>query len=376
MANKKILQITTVKQTIEAFLLPFANAFSEEGWVVHAAAENATSSDAINESHSKVFNISFSRSLKNISSVYKSFKQIRKLIIEEGYDIVHVHTPIAAFITRFACLGLSSKVFYTAHGFHYNEANSRFKNICFYMLEKIALIKTDHLFVINEDDLSFALNKLNCNENKVTKLNGIGVRTDDFIFSEFLRKDFRNSSYIEDDCFVILQIAELNDNKNHKLVFRSLSDLLSSHPDFNFKYLIVGSGPHESSLKKLSSEMGLEKYTTFLGHRKDIRGLISACDLLVLSSKREGLPRCIMEAMSAKKTVVANDIRGCRDLLGSGAGMLVQSNDQKMWSNAIYHLYRNPSEREHRGDIGFMAIKAKYEEKIVVSHVISVYKKV
>ena len=371
----KILQVSTIATTINSFLLPFAKKFKSQGWIVDAAASNIFQYESIVNEHDNCFDIDFCRNPFKLKQLYQSLKQIRTLLKEQQYDVVHVHTPIAAFLTRLAAVGLTkTKVFYTAHGFHYINTNPKWKNALFYLSEKLAGYKTDHLFVINQDDYQFAIEKKILPENKITLIHGIGVDLARYKIDEQARVDIRNQLQLSDDCFMLLQIAELNHNKNHTIVLQALALFKQMYSDSDIRYVVVGEGILKENLQQQANLLGLSNIVQFLGRRSDVPSLLSACDALSLSSKREGLPRCMLEAMCVKRPIIASKIRGCTDLLSSGAGVLVEYNNVEQWTKAIEQLYIYPEQRNKMGNIGYQLINNYYQQQKVVVTVLDVYK--
>ncbi|PTB32419.1 glycosyltransferase family 4 protein [Photobacterium phosphoreum] len=373
----KILQVTTASMTLNAFLLPFAESFKKQGWQVDAAASDISKYDNVLNTHDRCFDIKFCRNPLKLKQLYQSLKHIRSLLKEQQYDVVHVHTPIAAFLTRLATLGIkNTKVFYTAHGFHYINTNPKWKNTLFYLAEKLAGYKTDHLFVINQDDYKFAVKKKILPENKITLIHGIGVDLTRYQIDEQARIEIRKQLQLSDSCFMLLQIAELNHNKNHTIVLQALALFKRMYSDADIRYVVVGEGALRENLQQQANVLGLSNIVKFLGQRDDIPSLLSACDALSLSSKREGLPRCILEAMCVKKPIVASKIRGCTDLLSSGAGVLVEYNNVEQWAKAIEQLYFHSKQRNDMGKIGYQLINDCYQQQKVVDAVLAVYKRI
>ncbi|MDW1964774.1 glycosyltransferase family 4 protein [Vibrio sp. 431] len=370
----KILQITTVAATLDAFLIPYAIAFKEQGWVVDAAAKDIFEYDKVVSEHNECFDVEFCRSIKNPMSIIKSFFQVRKLLKSKRYDVVHVHTPIAAFLTRLSSLGVSkTRVYYTAHGFHFINTNPLWKNFIFYLLEKVAGYKTNHLFVINHDDYKFALEKKIVPEKSISLVNGIGVDIDKYQFDDRGRDRVRGELKLSRDTFMFLHVAEINENKNHGVVIQALSKFKENASCQNFVYVIAGNGSLKNKIEQKVFDLGLEDHVIFLGHRKDIKEIMSASDALILSSRREGLPRCILEAMCAKRPIIASNIRGCTDLLSNGSGILVKHDEWKQWLNAIDSLYNNPKLCVEMGRLGFEFVESDYNQEQVINSVLKVY---
>ena len=100
----RMLVVATVAPTIRGFLLPFAEHYRNRGWRVDAIADSATSCPQCRESFDHVWDMNWSRNPLAPRNMLTCRRQIRSLVEREGYDLVHVHTPVAAFVTRFAAL--------------------------------------------------------------------------------------------------------------------------------------------------------------------------------------------------------------------------------------------------------------------------------
>ncbi|MDO6542475.1 glycosyltransferase family 4 protein [Photobacterium sanguinicancri] len=372
----KILQVSTVGTTLNSFLLPFARAFKSEGWIVDAAASGIFDFDQVVSTHNRCFDVEFCRNPLNISKLLSSLRKIRKIIKKEKYDVVHVHTPIAAFLTRLASIGVKqTKVYYTAHGFHYVSSNPFWKNGIFYLTEKIAGLKTDHLFVINNDDYNFALKYNIVKRELISYIHGIGVDPERYQYLPNAREEVFDELELSENTIVILHVAELNKNKNHDVMLKALSMFKAKFPYCKVHYLIVGEGMKKHDLEVQIESLDLMEHVSLLGRRNDIPKLLSACDIVTLSSIREGLPRCILEAMCVKKPIIASNIRGCNDLLSTGAGILVNEKSSELWADAIESLCFSPKKRKLMGTVGRQLIDDKYSDDKIVDQVINVYKK-
>ncbi|HHW46981.1 MAG TPA: glycosyltransferase family 4 protein, partial [Clostridiales bacterium] len=141
---------------------------------------------------------------------------------------------------------------------------------------------------------------------------------------------------------VIITVGELNANKNHIQVLKALSKLTKT----NFHYLIVGNGESEQKLKKAVNELMLQDKVSFLGFRRDVPELLTASDVFILTSRREGLPKAVLEAMAIGLPIIATDVRGNRDLVKSGEnGYLVPVDDVETTSQVIKKLISSPELR-------------------------------
>ncbi|MGL4945240.1 MAG: glycosyltransferase, partial [Fusobacteriaceae bacterium] len=136
----------------------------------------------------------------------------------------------------------------------------------------------------------------------------------------------------------VLMIGELNKNKNQAQLLKALEALRLKGR--SVRAIFVGIGDQELILRKLAKDLGVK--AAFLGYRKDIKDIIASADMVASMSYREGLPRNIMEAMSAGKPLVLTDIRGNRDIVEHEKnGFLVSVNDIDATALALENLLYN-----------------------------------
>ena len=265
----------------------------------------------------KTHDISFSRSPFSKDNI-NAYKQLKKLIESGNYDIVHCHTPIAAMCTRLSCRKArrnGTKVFYTAHGFHFYKGAPLKNWLLFYPAEKLCAHFTDTLITINKEDYDLACRKLKAQQ--ILYIPGVGV--DLAAFTPEQTVCLRRELGIPENNRVLLSVGELSHRKNHRVLIRAAAGIP------NATVLIAGAGTLEDELKRLAQETGCD--IRFLGYRKDIAALCGACDLFVLPSFQEGLPVALMEAMACAKAVSCSAIRGNVDLVDGDGGTLFDPAD-------------------------------------------------
>jgi glycosyltransferase involved in cell wall biosynthesis len=368
MSLKKILFITTVPQMMAQFLLPFANHFRKKGVRVDAMAADMNNFSDLKNHFDYCWDVEFSRQPLNLKNLLQAPKTIRRIVQEQQYQIVHVHSPIAAFITRMALRKMKSprpKIIYTAHGFHFYQGGNPMTNMIYRTLEKIAARWTDHLIVMNEEDKK-AVQKFKLTSEQWHYMDGIGIPVEKYQQTsgdlEKLRQEF---NFQEQDQF-FLMVAEFTAQKNHQLVIEAFSQL--QNPDLYL--LLAGVGAELEKMKALVKKKNLEKKVIFLGYRSDIPLLLHAALAVILVSKREGLPRSILEAMCAAKPVIGTDIRGIRDLLADGVGILIREDNQNDLLAAMQFVLKNPDETV------VMAKKAVHKiERYELSKIIDLHEK-
>ena len=223
----KILYVTTVGATM-GFFKDFIKQLLDAGHTVDIACNDKAWSapDCYREWNCKIHQIDCSRSPLSISNL-KAVKQIKALVTENNYDIVHCHTPVAAICARAACRKLRKsgkvKVIYTAHGFHFFKGAPKKNWLMFYPFEWLCAHWTDVLVTINKEDYALAREKMHA--AKVEYVPGVGVNIAKFASAEADRAMKRKEIGVPDDAFLLLSVGELNANKNHESVLRAIAKL-------------------------------------------------------------------------------------------------------------------------------------------------------
>ena len=335
---KKVLYVTTVSRTINAFLIPHINMLLDNGYEVHCACSIDKPVDKeLQRKGVKIFEVPFSRNPLGIGNI-KAFIKLEELQRINNYDIVHVHTPIAAIYGRLLKLNFPSlRIIYTAHGYHFLKGGSKLGWIIYYPIEKIMAKFTDVTININKEDYEITKEKLR--PKKCYLLNGVGLDLDKYkkLSSKEIQEK-RKEFGLNDKDFVVLMIAEINKNKNHIQLINAMDILKDKYP--NIKVLCIGDGTLKESLEKQIILRNLQNNIFMLGYRLDVNKFINISDIGILLSRREGLPRNIMEFMACGRKVIATDIRGCRDLIcDETIGTLVNVDDYESTAKAIEKYY-------------------------------------
>lgn len=335
---KKVLYVTTVSRTINAFLIPHINMLLDNGYEVHCACSIDKPVDKeLQRRGVKIFEVPFSRNPLGIGNI-KAFIKLEELQRINDYDIVHVHTPIAAIYGRLLKLNFPSlRIIYTAHGYHFLKGGSKLGWILYYPIEKIMAKFTDVTININKEDYEITKEKLK--PKKCYLLNGVGLDLDKYkkLSSKEIQEK-RKEFGLKDKDFVVLMVAEINKNKNHIQLINAIDILKDKYP--NIKVLCIGDGTLKESLDKQIILRNLQNNIFVLGYRLDVNKLINISDIGILLSRREGLPRNIMEFMACGRKVIATDIRGCRDLIcDETIGTLVNVDDYESTAKAIEKYY-------------------------------------
>ncbi len=353
----KLLIITTVPDTLRGFLLPLAHHFRFEGWQVDAMAQGVSACEECLAAFDQVWDLQWSRNPFDPHNLLLAPRTIQEVIAQKNYDIVHVHTPVAAFITRYALRSLirqgKPRIIYTAHGFHFYRGGQPLKNALFLTLEKLAGHWTDYLVVINHEDKEAAQHYNLVPPQQIRYMPGIGV---DLEYYNFDSTPVAEVMGVYDELGIapenplFLSVAELIPRKHHQDILRAFACLERS----DVHLALAGDGDEEwtQQMQDLASALGIKNQVHFLGFRRDIPTLIQASIATLLVSEQEGLPRSVMESLCLETPVIGTNIRGTRDLLAGDCGLLVEVGDIKGIAQAMTWVLDHPEDALAMGKRG------------------------
>lgn len=345
--KKKVLITATVQSHICQFHKPLVQMLHDRGYEVHAAARNnlAEKNGLKLDFVDKVFDVPFARSPKSPDNI-KAYKQLKKIIDNEGYDIIHCNTPMGGIVTRLAARKARKKgttVIYTAHGFHFYKGASKKTWLFFYPVEKLFARLTDKLITITQEDYILAKAHFKC---EVFRTHGVGVDARRYypVDSES-KKNLREQMNIASESKVILCVGELLPNKNQKTAVFALDKIRKMYPEALL--LIAGNGPEKANLQEIIKAKGLEKNVKLLGYVTNLQDYQRIADAAVSCSRREGLPLNIVEAMMSGTPVVASNNRGHRELIQDGEnGFLFNIDNADVLADRVIDIFKNSDLRK------------------------------
>lgn len=366
----KLLMVTTVPSTLRSFLLPFAAHFRSQGWQVDAMSSGVSTAECRSE-FDRVWEVEWSRNPLDPRNLLAAPQVIREIVSREQYQIVHVHTPVAAFVTRYALKDirqdLGTSLIYTAHGFHFHPSGNPIKNAVFLNLEKLAGKWTDYLVTINHQDKQAAIANRLVTTDRCRYMPGIGVDLSyynrDTVPDDAVTQ-VRAELGIAADCQLLLSVAEFTPRKHHVDAISAFAKL--DRTDIHLVF--AGSGPLMDSMQQLATNLGVADRIHFLGNRQDIPVLMKAASANILVSEQEGLPRSVLESLALKTPTIGTKIRGTQDLLSDGCGLLVDVGDVDGLAAAMTVVLDRPEETAQMSQLGSERISAYNLEAIVELH--------
>lgn len=274
--------------------------------------------------------------------------------MQEGFDVISSHTTLASIIVRLAVLLTSRSkrplVFVTVHGYLFHDGKS-LKKWVYLLPEMLCGRVTDVLMVMNHEDLTIARKYRLCKElKKIYYINGMGIDLSRFQPVE-VTKEQREAFGMKADDFVFIYAAEFSKRKNHRLLLKGFANAIhqleqnavekgSESPEI--RLVLAGNGSLLEEMKTLAKELGISNQVLFSGYIPHIQKLYACCQAAVTTSKIEGLPFHVMEALCCKLPVIASDIKGHQELISHGEnGLLFESGNEAQLADRLVEFFKD-----------------------------------
>jgi glycosyltransferase involved in cell wall biosynthesis len=252
------------------------------------------------------------------------------------FDLLHTHSSKAGFVGRVAGKLAGVPVVHTPHSLHFLGQRSWPKRQFYLRVEQALGPLAERLIAVSASEQALMLHhRLARPERVVCIPNGVDL--------DNLAPLARDLLHVPEGVPLIGTLARLEEQKNPWLFVRAAALLHRALPDAHF--LWCGDGALRGEVERLAQRLGLGAHLHITGYRRDARALLAACDLFWLTSRFEGLPQALIEAMMLGRPSVATDVVGNRDLISHGkTGLLVPDDDAKALTRATLALLSRPDD--------------------------------
>lgn len=264
---------------------------------------------------------------------------VRKIILENNFDIVHAHLFPASYFTAFAKILLPKNkkqipFIFTEH----SNNNRRRDKLHFKYSEKLVYKQFDKVIAIAQEVKNNLDKWLGNTQKTIVIPNGVAIQK---IFDEdpINREELCQSLSIKDDAILLLMSARFMHPKNQKAIIRALHLLPP-----NIHLLLAGEGPEIENVKSFAMQSNLNSRVHFLGFRTDVTRLMKAVDFNILSSFYEGMSGVALEALASGVAFIGSDVAGINDIVPDKR-YLFPSDDEKVLAEKINYLIHRPEEK-------------------------------
>lgn len=362
---KNILMTASVYSHIRNFHLPYLQEFHRLGWETHVGCAKIPSDAPYMD---KVIEIPFEKRMSSISN-FHAMELLKNQIRLEQYDLIVTHTTLAAFFTRLAVKGMKKRprLINVMHGYLFDDNTPFFKEQLLLNAERLTAPETDLLLVMNDWDYQTA--KKYRLGKRIEKIPGMGV---DFkkldSASDEDAKCLREKLGIPSGALVLLYPAELSKRKSQHVLIEAMQYLPQ-----NVWLVLCGEGECTPACRILSEKLHVNSRVLFPGQVTNIGAWYRMADILAASSRSEGLPFNVMEAMHMGLPVIASAVKGHTDLIRDGEnGLLYPYGDAKVFSRCVERLMLNAILRQKIRERAAHEV-AQYELSVVFPQIMAKY---
>lgn len=338
-------------------------------------------------------------STKDALTIWKLYQLFKR----EQPDIVHTHTAKAGTVGRVAglmyrwltpgaLLGRPRKCrfVHTYHGHIFHSYYGPLKTRLFLSIEKtLARLVTNRIVVLSEQQ------RREINEEfrvgRASQFAVIPLGLDLLVFADWRERgqSFREEFGVAEDETLIGIVGRLTEIKNHELFLQAaaaFNESFSAGDTRRVRFVVIGDGPLRNTLEQLAASLGLAKQVIFAGSRRDPENFYPALDIVALTSRNEGTPLTLIEAMANARPVISTAVGGVVDLLGDSVspdssepfktcqrGISVPPGDALAFAAGLAKLAADAALRRETGERGLQFVTGYYSKERLLKDIGTLY---
>lgn len=352
----------------EIMYVDAAQVFQEKGCdltVLATASEVGEYAPYFERAGYKIIHIPYPH-LKNYGSRLKYYRNFIKLIKDENYDVVHIHSHSAMWGLSLCAWIAGKKSVSTFHAiFHSNWYSYYYHRFLRWSGKKIFKSKFQSIGDSVHD------HELKLYGNKTIKLTNWYGSNRFFPADENEKNQVRAELDISANSLVLISVGGCDHNKRHHDIINALAIVFKQIPDI--LYLHLGSGETEEEEIELARELGVVNHVRFYGKQQDIRKYLIASDIYLMTSYFEGVPITTIESMACKIPAILYDVPGLRDFNKKGNNSILIPQDYRILADKIIYLFTNPDIRRELANNARKMVNEYYDMDKNASKIYELY---
>ncbi|MBX3232344.1 MAG: glycosyltransferase [Labilithrix sp.] len=286
--------------------------------------------------------------------LFRLFRRLRP-------DVVHTHNAAPlSYAAPAARLARVPRIVHTRHG-HIPYTKNALR------LARVGARCAHHFVAVAQDTADIAAREERPPRGRLTVIEN-GIPLGKFRPDAEARAAIRAELGIPPDAFVVGTVGRLVEEKDYPHLVRSLAPVVSDR----FRLVIVGEGGTRGAIEA-AIDPAARPFVTLTGARPDVPRLLASFDVFALSSKNEGLPLVIAEAMATELPIVATAVGGIPDVVPSDTGLLVPSGDAAALRGAVQELADDESRRRRLGEAARAFALRRFAEERMLDRYLSLY---
>ncbi len=306
---------------------------------------------------------------------WAAYTALKKKVLELKPDIWHTHSSKAGIIGRAAAYGRGPIVVHTIHGLPFHPFQNRIAFYTWAKLERAAALRCDQLVVVADAMRIQALAQGVGTEDQYMTIRS-GMEINKFQFNAAARQEIRQRYHIPDSRIVFGTIARLQPLKGHADILTAAPPLVQAYPDIHFMW--IGDGVFYDRFSRRIRELNLQDHFTLTGllPPDEVGRAISAMDVLIHPSYREGLPRAVPQAMLAGVPSITYDCDGAREIcLDDQTGVLIKPGDGNQLQAAVHKMASDAAFRARLGLAGQQLAQREFSAVDMVQKLEELYQR-
>lgn len=298
-----------------------------------------------------------------IRSFFRALADVRRLLNVQRPDLVHVHSQFSSIVLRVACRLDSLKCLYTAHGWGFVPGVPLRRRVIAWVMEFLGGRLDCPVIVVSDYDRRMAERYwVGRSSQMMVVHNGISD----------LPAISRPEAWPNAKPMRVIMVARFAYQKNQAELIHALAEWPQDAPPIKVSF--VGDGEQRVACERLAHRLGVVSMVEFLGDRDDVAALLLEADVFVLTSRFEGLPISIIEAMRASLPCVVSAVGGNQELVIDGiTGFLIPQGDKKLLANRLAELAHSATLKMALGSEARRRFECEFRESHMFKETAKIY---
>jgi glycosyltransferase involved in cell wall biosynthesis len=370
--TRSICFITTIDATMESFLMELASFLNSQGVKVFFICHDLTGFSSRLPAYIHFINVNFKRGV-SFDGVFRMF-ELYRIFKKHKFDLVQYSTPNAALFSSIACYiaGISNRL-YAQWGLYY-ASKTGFERFFFKNVERITCAFSTHIQPISVSNREFAIKDKLFDANKSSvigtgSVKGVNLEIFNYALRNEKRSFTRRKCGVPEDSFVFGFVGRLNREKGINELLAAFNKLSQSSKKIFL--LICGEFENSSDIDQSLLSISLkDEHIIFCGHVKNVENYMSAMDVLVFPTYREGFGEVSIEAQAMGTTVISTNVPGPADSVKNrSTGLLINPKDTESLFEAMSELLNNTEMRNLYSENAVRWVSRNFESSRMIEEI-------
>lgn len=377
MTTKKICAITTIHNTMEWFVTPIMRYLAVSGFEISMLCDMPEAFVSENSDFATCYSLPMNRGVVGFTEGIRTVWKMYKIFSREKFDIIQYTSPNASFYACIAAfIGRVPVRLYNQCGLRYIGATGKKRKVL-KIIEQLTCRLSTHVRAQSPINLEFAIDERLCKREKISVVGiggTVGIDLDEFnlVYKDTFRKEVRSRYHITDDNFVFGYAGRINKDKGLNELIQAFKDICDT--ESKSVLMLVGmvdtGNPVEPELLQWAEQSSRVVFTGNV-RPSDVYQYLTAFDMLVHPTYREGFGKVLQEAMGAQLPIITTDVPGPSEVVEAGiSGILVPVRDAAALKKQMLELSNDPAKMTELAIAGRARAEKYFDRKIMLQNIL------